>query len=196
MTHGEALICAEGLLAAISPFCHRCEIAGSIRREKPEVKDIEIVAIPKWEPRPDTANLFGEDVDTNLLHIWALSGDCPVRWIKPGTAEIVDWRPKPDGRYWRGLIGGIKLDLFITDPMRWGTTMLIRTGSADFSHAVASHALHQGYKFHEGGLWRTVGGVPLTQIETADELDVFRELGMRWIEPPCRIDGRDVKGKQ
>ena len=31
----------------LAPFCERIEIAGSTRRKKPEVGDIEIVCIPK-----------------------------------------------------------------------------------------------------------------------------------------------------
>lgn len=37
---------AEKLVEKLAPYCERIEIAGSIRREKAEVKDIELVAIP------------------------------------------------------------------------------------------------------------------------------------------------------
>ena len=42
---------ANDFLKLIRPFCLRAEIAGSIRREKPEVKDVEICAVPRdlWE---------------------------------------------------------------------------------------------------------------------------------------------------
>lgn len=39
---------ADILLSKMSEYSERVEIAGSIRRGKPEVKDIEIVALPKW----------------------------------------------------------------------------------------------------------------------------------------------------
>jgi len=38
---------AEELKALLQPSCHRIEIAGSIRRQKPEVGDIELLCIPK-----------------------------------------------------------------------------------------------------------------------------------------------------
>jgi len=41
----EAKKIAEKYLNLLKPYCLRAEIAGSIRREKPEVKDIEIVCI-------------------------------------------------------------------------------------------------------------------------------------------------------
>lgn len=47
MKHSTALVIAEKIKAQLAPHCDRIEIAGSIRRKKPEVKDIEIVVIPK-----------------------------------------------------------------------------------------------------------------------------------------------------
>ena len=47
---------AANLLRTLAPACHRIEIAGSIRRGKPEVKDVELVAIPKGL----RVDLFGE----------------------------------------------------------------------------------------------------------------------------------------
>src|SRR3972149_1812673 len=40
---------AGGLVMALRPVCERVEIAGSIRRGKAEVKDIEIVCVPTME---------------------------------------------------------------------------------------------------------------------------------------------------
>ncbi len=45
----KALEIAERTKKLLAPYCERIEIAGSIRRKKPEVKDIELVAIPKLE---------------------------------------------------------------------------------------------------------------------------------------------------
>lgn len=47
MKYEDAILIAERVKAELEPHCERIEIAGSIRRKKPEVKDIEIVAIPK-----------------------------------------------------------------------------------------------------------------------------------------------------
>ncbi|MDV7397174.1 hypothetical protein RZS08_37585, partial [Arthrospira platensis SPKY1] len=48
---------ADYLVQRMAPACHKIEIAGSIRRRKPLVHDIEIVAEPYVDP---VANLFGE----------------------------------------------------------------------------------------------------------------------------------------
>ena len=45
----EAHAIAAEIITVLAPHCRRIEIAGSIRRQRPEVGDIEIVGIP--EPR-------------------------------------------------------------------------------------------------------------------------------------------------
>ena len=42
-----ALVFAWSVLESLSPYCKVIDIAGSVRREKPEVKDIEIICVPK-----------------------------------------------------------------------------------------------------------------------------------------------------
>ena len=49
---------AERIKSELAPHCDRIEIAGSIRRKKPEVKDIEIVCIPK----PYETGLFASGI--------------------------------------------------------------------------------------------------------------------------------------
>lgn len=176
---------AHALLTQMRPFCERCEIAGSIRRGKPEVKDIEIVAIPKWiaDPRPPmTLFEVAATVERrNLLYEWAV-GQTSLRWIKPGTAEIVWWQPKPDGRYWRGLIAdGLKLDLFLAQPDNFGIIMAIRTGSAEFSTALMARAKRMGLPCADGYLTR--GG---ERLATVEEQDVFALLELDYVEPPER----------
>lgn len=174
---------AEKLRGRVSRWCDRAEIAGSIRRQKAEVKDVELVVIPRWEDWPDPSSLFGEPMPVNVLHeewVGKCAGD--VRWIKPGTKEVVDWEPKADGKYWRGLLPcGLKLDLFIARPENWGAIFLIRTGSAEFSEAVVTHAKRVG-KRCSGGMF-TVDGNP---VATPEERDVFKLLNLRWVDPVNR----------
>jgi hypothetical protein len=62
MDRASALALAEQCRAALAPSCHRIEIAGSIRRGKPQVEDIELVALPKLVP----ADLFGDAMTADL----------------------------------------------------------------------------------------------------------------------------------
>jgi len=47
MKLSEATDYANYLKQELEPYCDRIEVAGSIRRQNPEVGDIEIVCIPK-----------------------------------------------------------------------------------------------------------------------------------------------------
>src|SRR3990167_7360212 len=88
---------AAQVLAELSPFCERCEIAGSIRRRKPEVGDIEIVAIPKTV----TAGLWDEKEEAHPEFVRLVN-----RW--PAV------KGKATGKYTqRTLPEGIALDLFM-----------------------------------------------------------------------------------
>lgn len=178
---------AEALVREIAPFCERVEIAGSVRRGRPEVKDIEIVAVPRWDEHPG-ADLFGDPVEYNRLHEWAV-GQSGIRWIKTGTPEVIDWQPKAAGKYWRGLlVGNTKLDLFLARPENFGAIFLIRTGSAEFSQAVVTHAKRIGKPCVEGFFHN--GGEP---VATPEEEDVFRLLSLAWVAPELRTDGSALR---
>lgn len=103
----QAKIIAEKYLNILKPYCQRIQIAGSVRREKPEVKDIEIVAIPQS---------IGFMEQVNKLQ--KIKGQATGKYTQ------------------RYLPEGIKLDLFMADRDNWGLILAIRTGSADFSHKV------------------------------------------------------------
>lgn len=175
---------AEKLVEQMRPFCETVEIGGSIRRGKSEVKDIEIIAVPRWEEEW-RSSLLPEQV--NLLHEWSLQRQ-RIRWIKPGTGNIVSWQPKAEGKYWRGLIDEqIKLDLFLASPQNFGIIFAIRTGSAEFTTALVTHAKKIGLPCVEGYITRDGKRLP-----TPDEQTVFDLLNLEYIEPQFRRDRRDL----
>lgn len=148
-------------LEQLKPYCERIEIAGSIRREKPEPNDIEIVAIPK----PYDVGLFESGIATVVKHWQKVKGELPCKY----TQRIL-----PDG---------IKLDLFFATPENWGLILAIRTGSADYSHKVlASTWVKLGYK-SEGGILQRNG----KKYPVREEIELFKMLGLRWIEPKHRV---------
>lgn len=216
MNAREARAIAEALVEEMRPFCERIEIGGSLRRQAREVKDIELVAIPKMERVEFTPNLFGESEvrEISLLHAWAkmcwddkiaAPDRASIQWIKPSTSEISPWEPKSEAKYLRAMatgwfdqerraLGGpvalpIKLDLFITTPASWGVIFLIRTGSAEFSQAVVTHA-RRCEMFVSGGVLHDAHGIAL---ETREERDVFELLGLEWAEPVLRRGAFDVR---
>jgi len=158
-TYQEAKTIAERVKSMLAPHCIKIEIAGSIRRKKAMVGDIEIVAIPK----PYHVGLF-----------------------KKGLPEVVDQWPKVRGelpcRYTqRTLPEGIKLDLFMCEADNWGYIYAIRTGSAEYSKKMAENWVKRGYKGINGKL--TKKGVT---IPVRDEMKLFHLIGMEYVAPEFR----------
>lgn len=196
----------------MSPYCERVEIAGSIRRGCQDVRDIELVAVARWEPG-EAGNLFGDADPVNRLHQWALSAAAraELQWIKTGTSEVVAWEPKPEGKYWRALLAsGVKLDLFIARPANFGLLYLIRTGHKDFSAAVLGHAKRRTPYQTESSYFeehQVKGrGEPEAylverarwgrRVETPEERDVFELLALEYVEPGDRVDGSALRPKR
>lgn len=182
---------ADQLADLMSPYCERIEIAGSIRRYKSDVKDIELVASPKWIVEPDASDLYGGMIRTNLL--WEhLHAGRDIQWIKPGVPDAIPWQIKPDGKYWRGLLPeDIKLDLFLASRDNFGIIYLIRTGSADFSAATVTHAKRIGKPCVGGYLTNEDG-----KLYTPDEQSVFDALNLAYVKPENRIDGNSLRAKR
>jgi len=165
MNLNQATEIAERIRAELAPFCDRIEIAGSIRRRKPEVGDIEIVAIPKRVMLP--ADLF-----TGVAHNHLKFCELVNRW--PAV------KGKSTGKYTqRRLPEGINLDLFMADPENWGLIFAIRTGSAEFSHKVlATVWIRAGYHSMAGMLYKDGHKIPVRE-----ERDLFDMIGIVWQEP-------------
>lgn len=170
---------AAEIVADLEPVCARVAVAGSIRRRKEMVGDIEIVVIPRYEP----VGLFG-DMQANAL--WAHLHDAGERYrFVKGD--------KSDGRYYQLALPAhddLQLDLFLAQPDNWGWILLMRTGSATFSAGVL-------------GEWKRRRGLGKDQpgsidgrlvdragqgILTPDEETVFALVGRAAIPPEGRTD--------
>lgn len=133
MRHTQALQIAEAIEDKLQKLTTRIIIAGSIRREKAEVKDIEIVCLPRYVDGAQ-GGLF-TDVP-------------PAQVISPNFVAAVKGlgkaiKGKPDGRYMQiELPQRINLDLFMPDPDDYFRQLAIRTGSADY----AARTIAAGWK--------------------------------------------------
>jgi DNA polymerase/3'-5' exonuclease PolX len=165
MPYAQALAVAERTRDALVPDCERIAIAGSIRRRKPQVKDIELVAIPRQVP----TGLFGDE--------WVTDPDfCAVVNQWPAV------KGRPEGKYTQRQLDGIVLDLFMADAENWGLIVAVRTGSAAFSHHIlASGWVKAGYR-SEAGRLRKHGQI----IPVREEHDLFALIGLPWVEPESR----------
>ena len=105
-----ARLIAGAVMAELAPRCSRCEVAGSIRREKPDIGDVELVAIPL--PKIDLfgATVGGETLLDSLLD--RLCGEGRLERIKGGEKYA----------QFRIVKAGINLDLFMASPATWAGT--------------------------------------------------------------------------
>jgi DNA polymerase/3'-5' exonuclease PolX len=159
---------AQRLRDALAPHCERIELAGSLRRQKPMVGDIEVVAIPRLQK-----NIFGEPIPflATLLDDF-LAGK--VVFVKNGP------------RYKQFSYGPYKVDLFLPTAETWGSVFTIRTGSADFTHWLVSQQPHGAAPFglaFDGGRLYAHGRL----LATPEEADVFAAVGLAYIDPADRI---------
>lgn len=159
----EAYAIASNVLEQLRPHCERIEIAGSIRRKKALVGDIEIVAIPK----PYSVGLFDSGI-ASIVNRWEkVKGD-----MEYGKTKYTQ----------RILPEGIKLDLFFAEEGNWGSIFAIRTGSADYSHKVLANGwVRQGFRSEGGYLFRDGD-----RYEVREEKDLFKLVGVPYVEPEKR----------
>jgi hypothetical protein len=104
-----ALVYADHIAELIGPHVERVEVAGSIRRGRPDVKDIELVVQRKETSGMD--GLFADDADDgDPLLSWARSQKA-VQWVKTGTSTFEPTPPRAGARYMRGVLWGRRPDM-------------------------------------------------------------------------------------
>lgn len=172
----EVLPIANGLVGTMRPGCEKIEIAGSLRRGKDQVKDIEIVAQPILG-----CDIFGDSspdvpsgLDAVLMVLIARGRLDPVK----GGQRYMQFVIRPED---------IKLDLFIVrPPAQWGPIFLIRTGPDSFSKRFVTKRKYGGLlpsnlREKDGCIWDGDRA-----LDTPTEESVFSILGIPWIPPEER----------
>ena len=160
MELSRAISLAEEIIIIIKPYCTKLEIAGSVRRKKEFVKDIELVVTT---PNVNTLK--------NKLGLFLLRAN-KIPFLKAGN------------KYINFLYKGYKFDLFVADDDNFGLTFLIRTGSVEFSTRMLAHwkKLTKGGASVNGYLHDRSGKKYLTPTEES----VFEILNLDFIEPEFR----------
>ena len=156
----EATTIAEKVKRILSPYCQKIETAGSIRRGKPVVHDIDMVLIEKPELR-----LVLSSVIASIGRI-TLNGD------------------KIKSLWYGDNLPGISIDIYLATPATWATLLLIRTGSKDSNIRLATLAKGKGWhlKANGDGLFNESG----ERIAGETEESIYRALGVPYQEPEDR----------
>ncbi len=135
----------------------RIEPAGSLRRRRPTIGDLDILAA----------------VDDAAAVIAALDALPEVeRILSAGTdkSSII-------------LRDGPQVDLMVCPPAAWGTHLVHFTGNRDHNIALRGRALDRGWSLSEKGFKVIDTGELLLD---AEEADVYERLGLPWVPPELR----------
>lgn len=177
---GEALLATTRLLELLSPHCERIAIAGSLRRMKPEVSDIELLFISSLGERPD--GLFDRvRVDRTAERIEAMVKD-GILAKRPNVNGEFTWGPK--NKLAVHVASGIPVDLFSTTYDNWWTALVIRTGSKETNLALTAGANKQGATLMAYGCG--VKWSDGTETRAESERHVFELCGVKYKEPEDR----------
>ena len=177
-----ALRLAERLRERLAPCCERVEIAGSLRRGRPTVGDIELLYIPRFDSvRYDlfslrVINLVDEGPLAELLR----GGELAKR---PNSRGAETWGER--NKLARHVLSGTPLDLFATCEACWHNYLVCRTGPAALNVEIAQRARARGHKWNPYG----PGFTRLADqsiVRMASEREVFEFVGLPWREPSER----------
>lgn len=161
-----ALDTAEGIVGALEEVtgCRRCAYAGSLRRMRETVGDLDILVAAR-KSGPFMAAL------------------CEL----PGTAEVIARGTKKTSvRTGKGL----QVDLRVLPPESWGAGLQYFTGSKAHNIRTRTIAVHRGLKLSEYGVFDAESGESLA---SRTEEEVYARLGLPWIVPTLREDRGEIE---
>lgn len=162
-----AMAKVEGLLSHLRARSDvaRAEFAGSLRRMRETVGDLDLLVIPK-------------KADAAAAIIAAFTK-------LPGVTEVVAQGPtKASVR----LDGGIEADLRVVEKESFGAALQYFTGSKAHNIRIRELAVKQGLSINEYGILKgkkRTGG--------AEEAEIYKAVGLPWIPPELREDGGEIE---
>jgi len=176
----EAVPVALALLESLKPFCERIEIAGSLRRCKDQVGDIELLLIPKLESRQvDMFTSEPMDLAHEKLGLMLAHGELQKR---PSVTGAFTWGPK--NKLAIHTASGIPVDFFSTTLANWWVSLVVRTGSKETNLKLTMGAQARGARLNAYGSGVTWSDGTVT--EATSEQHVFEMCGVPYQEPNSR----------
>ena len=192
----DAMTLAERVQRELLPYCLKCEIAGSIRRGRPEVGDIDLVILPKVSTSPRS---MVEQIKARCKERCRVITDgkqnfiCAMK-VKSGLDGV-----SPHHEEFQMDIffahNGVE-DLLAPQPTNLGSLLLCRTGSKEHNIMLCARAKSMDMHWNPyqglfaGGMWELDGqdstykGGTLIASETEEK--IYEALGLKWISPALR----------
>jgi DNA polymerase (family 10) len=172
-TIGEVTEDVERILKAIRkvPGVEKAEPAGSYRRMKATVGDVDIVVVTKDQKKvadavaalPIVRNVVGQGEKKVSFDVVLKSKEA------------------------------LRVDVRFVAKDQWGSALLYFTGDKDHNIALRKIAIAKGWKLNEYGLFEVEkakpGEAPQERsrvIASKEEEDIYKKLGLAWIEPKER----------
>lgn len=168
----EAMPLAERMVAELGrlPFVERVAYAGSLRRGKETIGDIDILASAKEPAKLMEAFRTRDEVAKVLA-----SGETKTS-VQTTT--------------------GVQVDLRVVPLDRFGAALQYFTGSKEHNVALRERAISRGFKLNEYGLFKVgADGAVADDAEPAaarEEKDIYAALGLDWMEPTMREDRGEI----
>src|SRR3989440_106674 len=160
---GRAVPIARQLCKYLEQYSERVAYAGSLRRMKEIVHDVDILAASK-----DPAATMQAFLKMPFLESVLAQG---------GTKASV--RVQDD----------LQVDLRVVDIQSWGAAMHYFTGSKAHNIRMRERAIKQGLKLNEYGLFDS----DEKHVSGAEERDIFQTLGLPYIPPVLREDWGEIE---
>jgi len=132
-------------------------LAGSIRRNRPEVGDVDITVILSSNGSPPT--------------LWAALDDIPHESVRGGDCERAI------------VVSGLKMEIRIFSPDQRGAALLFSTGSGEFNRGMRTIAKEKNRLLNRYGLWTRDRS---KLIASRSEEEIFAALGIPYMPPPIR----------
>ncbi len=162
---GKAWPFAQELLAYLVriPGVTKVSVGGSLRRMRSTVGDLDILA--------------------------AAADSGPVMQAFTGHPEVVAISGQGETKASVEFNHGLRAQLWVHPPERWGTALQYATGSKDHNVRLRELALKQGLSLSDQAFARPDG----SEILCATEEEVYQILGLPWIPPELREDRGEVQ---
>lgn len=155
------------------------EIVGSFRREAANSGDIDVLIRVPFNVDAKTAK------DNLALYVKMLEGFGYIEEI----LALGEHKCMAISRMYKGKAR--RLDLLMTPDEEYAYAILYFTGSDLFNVAFRTYCENKGYKLNEHALTPIRAGVP-TVPYMKTEKDIFKFLGLRYIDPSRRVDGNQI----
>ena len=162
----EALVAAEQLLESLRehPDVIRCSTAGSLRRFKEVIGDIDLLAS---SPKPPA-----------VIDYFA---------SQPGILKII---AKGDTKASVILEAGIQCDLRVVSDREFPFALAYFTGSKEHNIVMRQRAIQRGLRLNEYGLFKSKEETrdPKLLVACQTEEEIFAKLDLPYVEPELRED--------